>query len=120
MSSMPQSPQPNQMTKELQAVLAAALTVPAESLPDFLAEIEKIRVTAWARLMRPTNEHVRDELVDVGEAAIRLGMSQSYLYHHEFPFTRRIGRSVRFSARGIQQFIECGRVSSRNERARLR
>ena len=48
-----------------------------------------------------------DRLLDVEEAAQRLGTSTDYLYRHsgKFPFTVRIGSRLRFSARGIERFI---------------
>ena len=35
------------------------------------------------------------------------GLSPSYLYrnHQQFPFTRRVGRSLRFSSQGLQNYI---------------
>jgi excisionase family DNA binding protein len=48
-----------------------------------------------------------DRLLDVDEAANRLGTSADYLYRHsgKLPFTVRIGSRLRFSARGIDRFI---------------
>ena len=48
-----------------------------------------------------------DALLDVEEAAARLGMSRSYLYRHasRFPFVRRVGRSLRFSVNGIENYL---------------
>jgi excisionase family DNA binding protein len=48
-----------------------------------------------------------DHLLDVEEAARRLGTSQDYLYRNakKLPFTVRIGSRLRFSARGIDRFI---------------
>jgi hypothetical protein len=45
-------------------------------------------------------------------AAVRLGVSPDYLYrnHRRLPFTRRMGRSLRFSSAGIEQYIR--RVSA--------
>jgi excisionase family DNA binding protein len=48
-----------------------------------------------------------DRLLDVEEAAQRLGTSQDYLYRHsrKLPFTVRVGSRLRFSSRGIERFI---------------
>jgi excisionase family DNA binding protein len=48
-----------------------------------------------------------DRLLDVEEAAERLGTSQDYLYRHsrKLPFTVRVGSRLRFSSRGIERFI---------------
>jgi excisionase family DNA binding protein len=48
-----------------------------------------------------------DRLLDVEQAAQRLGTSQDYLYRHsrKLPFTVRVGTRLRFSSRGIERFI---------------
>ena len=48
-----------------------------------------------------------DRLLDVNEAARKLGKSKDYLYRHsrDYPFTVRDGRSLRFSEQGIEKFI---------------
>jgi len=86
----------------------SARTLAREELPRLLGELEEIRATALARLASPTLEsQMRDSLLDVDEAATRLGVSPHYLYrnHGRFPFTRRMGRSLRFSSSGIEQYI---------------
>jgi excisionase family DNA binding protein len=93
---------------ELQHVLTAAKELPAEELPRLLGELEEIRCTAMARLAAPVSTPLQsDELLDVDEAARRLGTSKDYLYRHHanLPFARRMGRSLRFSALGIEKYI---------------
>jgi predicted DNA-binding transcriptional regulator AlpA len=93
---------------ELKIVLSAARELPLDELPRFLGNLEEIRCTAMARLVTPASAVVLpDQLLDVDEAARRLGMSKDYLYrrHDRFPFTRRVGRNLRFSARGIEEYI---------------
>jgi predicted DNA-binding transcriptional regulator AlpA len=48
-----------------------------------------------------------DRLLDVNEAARKLGKSKDYLYRHagDYQFTVRDGRSLRFSEQGIEKFI---------------
>jgi predicted DNA-binding transcriptional regulator AlpA len=48
-----------------------------------------------------------DRLLDVKEAAQRLGTSTDYLYRHgrTLPFTVRVGSRLRFSSRGIDRYI---------------
>jgi predicted DNA-binding transcriptional regulator AlpA len=99
------------MTPELQAVLNVARNLTPEELPRLLGEIETVRAVAWSRLTLPAatgNQQVRDELLDVDAAASRLGMSASYLYrnHKRFSFSRRVGRSLRFSSEGIDGYIQ--------------
>ncbi len=96
------------MRAELQLVLTAAKELPAEELPRLIGELEEIRCTAMARLtMHAPNAPQSDELLDVGQAAHRLGISKDYLYRHHarLPFTRHIGRGLRFSALGIEKYI---------------
>ncbi|MGA3090565.1 MAG: hypothetical protein ABSD75_18285 [Terriglobales bacterium] len=96
------------MKQELEHVLQAAQTLPATALPELLGDLEQIRVTALARLTAPAPVgSAPDTLLNVAEAAERLGMSAGYLYRHhaDFPFTRRIGRSLLFSSAGIQTYL---------------
>ena len=95
------------MRDELQSALSAARQLPPEELPKLLGELEEIRCTAMARLSAVPVAALPEELLDVDEAARRLGMSKDYLYRHHarLPFARRIGRSLRFSARGIEDYI---------------
>jgi hypothetical protein len=100
----------------MDAALAAAQTVPRETLADFLGDLERVRVTALARLIAPAPEqHQPNELLDVKAASRVLGCSVDYLYHHHdrFLFTRRVGRSLRFSAQGIAKYIQ--RASVRHD-----
>ena len=96
------------MATLLQLVLNAARELPAEELPGLIGQLEAAKATAWARLTAPTPTHPeRDELLSVPEAARRLGVSEDYLYRHsgEYPFTRRQGRKLLFSALGIDKYI---------------
>lgn len=55
----------------------------------------------------PAPSTSQDQLLNVKAAAERLGLSPDYLYRnaHRFSFTVRIGRSLRFSSCGIDEFI---------------
>lgn len=98
------------MRAELQAVLNTMREIPPEELPRLLGDLEEVRCTAMARLTAPQAAEAApgpDELLDVAEAARRLGRSTDFLYRnaHKYPFARRDGRAVRFSARGIERYI---------------
>lgn len=96
------------MRNELQTALVAARELPADELPRLLGDLEEIRCTAMSRLTAPVlSPPQSDELLDVNEAARRLGTSKDYLYRHHarLPFTRRMGRNLRFSALGIENYI---------------
>lgn len=96
------------MRQELQAALDQARSIAANELPRLLGDLEEIRATALARLSAPSSPAEQpDELIDVAEAARRLGVSPEYLYrnHNRLPFTRHAGRKLLFSSKGIEHFI---------------
>jgi predicted DNA-binding transcriptional regulator AlpA len=86
-------------------------------LPALIGELEQAKAKAWARLAQPaslaaaeSNVDYRSEsrMVDIGEAAKRLGMSESWLYRNAalLPFsTRPNGRNWRFDTRGIDKYL---------------
>ena len=95
------------MRSELQSALHLAETLSPADIPALLGELEQIRVTALARLSPPAAACPPDELLDVRTTSKRLGVSAAYLYahHREYPFTRRQGRKLLFSALGIDKHI---------------
>jgi predicted DNA-binding transcriptional regulator AlpA len=96
------------MRTELESALTAARSLSPEELPRFIGELEEVRTTALVRLTTPVIQpQTPDSWLDIDEATPVLGMSKSYLYRHadKFPFVRREGRSLRFSARGIQEYL---------------
>jgi hypothetical protein len=95
------------MRAELQNALKTATELPPEQLPRLLGELEEIRCTALARLSAPAPAQAQDQLLDVEAAAHRLGVSRDYLYRHhaELPFTRRMGKALRFSVCGIEKYL---------------
>ena len=94
------------MRAELQNVLKAATELPSEQLPRMQGELEEIRCTAIARLSASTPVQTQEQLLDV-EAASQAGVSRDYLYRHhaELPFTRRMGKALRFSASGMEKWL---------------
>jgi excisionase family DNA binding protein len=103
------------MRTELEQALSAARSLSPEELPRFIGELEEVRTTALVRLTAPViQSQAPDSLLSIAEAAATLGMSRSYLYRNadKFPFVRREGRSLRFSASGIQQYLRGRRRTS--------
>jgi hypothetical protein len=97
------------MRAGLESVLEAAKKLPCDELPLFLGELEAIKYTAMARLFGaavalPASE---EQLVDIDEAAGRLGMSPDYLYRNwrALPFAKKEGSRVLFSISGINEYI---------------
>jgi len=95
------------MQTGLQNVLKEVSELPPEQLPRLLGELGEIRCTAIARLSAVAPAPVQDQLLDVEAAAQRLGVSRDYLYRHhaELPFTRRMGKALRFSLLGIEKWL---------------
>ena len=100
---------------ELQTALMAARNLPANDLPRLLGDLEMIRCIGLARLAAPAAAEGHDELLTAEQAAARLGMSVSYLYrnHASLPFARKIGRNLRFSSFGIDEYIKRGGALTR-------
>lgn len=99
----------------IQPVLEMARRLPCEELPELMGDLERVRCVALARLTTQTVAVDSDELLDVGTAARKLGISKDYLYRHsdEFPFARRVGRQLRFSSLGIDACIREGGLTAR-------
>src|SRR5215469_6504070 len=81
--------------------------LPREAIPALRGELAQLDTLLLSRLLSAKEpEAAEDQLLNVTDAAARLGVSSNYLYHHrELPFTRRIGRKLLFSAKGIDKYI---------------
>jgi hypothetical protein len=100
------------MRRELETILQIVHDLKVEQLPELLGDLERVRVTAMARLTAPVvTQPSVDRLLGVGEAAKQLGVSEDYLYRHhrEFSFARRAGRKLLFSSVGIEKHIRTTR-----------
>ena len=93
----------------VEALEAVAETAPVDSLPDLIAQVEGLKARLYARLAspNPTPAAARDRLLNVKEAAQKLGRSTDWLYRHgsELPFVIQDGRVLRFSKQGIEEYI---------------
>jgi predicted DNA-binding transcriptional regulator AlpA len=91
-----------------------AAHVPVEVIPALLGELEQIKALLWSRLTVPQNGRGEssssgDRLLDIQQAALKLGMSKDCLYRNadHLPFTVRIGKKqLRFSEAGIDRYIK--------------
>ena len=86
--------------------------LPVEAIPAMLGELEQLKAALWLRLSVPQNGRGEssssgDRLLDVEEAAAKLGKSIDSVYRHakKYPFTVRDGRNLRFSQQGIDRYI---------------
>jgi predicted DNA-binding transcriptional regulator AlpA len=95
--------------KRRRLVETVARTTPIEGLPDLIAQVEALKARLYARLTSasPSAAAIRGRLLDVKEAAQKLGRSPDWLYRHgsELPFVVRDGRLLRFSEQGIEEYI---------------
>jgi excisionase family DNA binding protein len=97
------------MRRETQICLELARKLTnTEELCALLADIRFIEGVAWAKLasIRETPREP-DHLLNISEAASRLKVSKQYLYrnHKRLPFARHEGRSLRFSAAGLDSYL---------------
>jgi hypothetical protein len=94
------------MRQELQPALELARALAPDDLAEFLGELEIVRVTALARIAAAP-ELPPDRNIDASEASERLHVSKSYLYRNaeHFPFTRKEGRKVLFSANALELYL---------------
>jgi predicted DNA-binding transcriptional regulator AlpA len=102
------------MKQELEFILTAARTLSPAELPRLLGDLREVEAVALSRLTAPSPPaSFPDTLLNITEAAERLGMSAGYLYRHhsEFPFSRRMGKSLRFSNAGISSYLSGKRIS---------
>ena len=91
----------------------AANAVPVELIPAVLCRLAALQGMLTARLLKndrggDPGSTIEDRLLDVADVAERLGTSRDWLYRHanRLPFTVRVGRQLRFSARGVENYIQ--------------
>ena len=112
---MTEQDQPFSLTA-LVADPAKTADVPVEVIPALLLQVtnEQSRVNAiagllLARLLQEGNRNGNeDRVLDVKQAAERLGTTEDWLKRHRdtLPFTVRVSSGqIRYSAQGIQRFI---------------
>jgi hypothetical protein len=91
-----------------------AAALPLEAARALLARCLVAQGVLVARLLEPPANGAGaaqaadgDRLLDAGEAAQRLGTSPDWLYRRAagLPFTVRLGRTLRFSAQGLDRYI---------------
>lgn len=107
---------PKNPLEAIRAAGEAALALPQAEVPAVLGELERLKGLLWVRLNLATTAPLEpddgDRLLGVPEAAAKLGMAPSTLYKsaNDYPFTVRQGRRLKFSRRGIEDFIQVARI----------
>jgi len=96
------------LEKHLRTVRELSSVEPVAELPRLFAALEEIRTSALIRITKPAQPPIEDRLMDVRDAAELLGVAPAYLYRNraKFPFIRRMGKRLLFSAAGIQRYIQ--------------
>ena len=116
------------MRDELRKILAETEHSSTDRQAELAGELEEAKVTVLARLMRPTPSSFSqqpDRLIDVKEAAERLGKTENWIYHHhkQLPFTRqdKKGGPLGFSSAGLDAYIRNGRgyLTARQQKPRI-
>jgi predicted DNA-binding transcriptional regulator AlpA len=85
------------------------LKLPLATVPAVMAQMAAAQSTLAARLLEAESKpELKDELLDVEEAAEKLGVSKDWLYTRSdtLPFVVRLGRKLKFSLRGIEKYIK--------------
>jgi len=97
------------MRRQLESVLQLARELAPDCLPEFIGELEQIRVIAFARMAVPGMVMKDDHLIDVTELADRLHVSPDYIYRHKSKyqsFTKSQGKRLLFSSNGLNSYLK--------------
>jgi excisionase family DNA binding protein len=95
-------------------ILPDPADIEPEKIAPVMAQMAAIQLSLAARLVAESTERAQtdaDSLLTVEEAAAKLKCSGDWLYRQakRLPFTVRVGRSLRFSSRGIDAHIRSGK-----------
>ena len=96
------------MNELIENIFRAVQSCPVDRLPRVLGMLAEISETCRARLAGAgTPAQTQDELLTISQAADRLQVSDAYLYKDtSLPFRKKLGRSLRFSANGITEYLQ--------------
>lgn len=77
-------------------------------LGEALLETIRLAVREEVRMAFLEVRHGEDRLLNVDEVSKILSVPKSWLYGHasSLPFTRRLGKHLRFSFQGLQRWVE--------------
>src|SRR5437773_2475086 len=83
--------------------------IPISHIPALITRLSSLQTAIAARLIVGEERILpEDNLLRIDEAAKRLGVSPDWLYRRtsKLPFVVRLGRHVRFSAQGIENYVK--------------
>ena len=96
----------SQILSEPEKVVA----LPREVIPGLRGELARIDTILLTRLLTDDDgssaNNQEDRLLEIAEAAAKLGLSHDALYRNDYPFVVKIGKRRRYSAKGIEKFIQ--------------
>ena len=97
------------LSRELANLLGELTVVPRDQIPAALGALAEADAQLRLRLGEsPAPSATRDDrLLTVEDVATRLSVTEDYTYRHadQWPFTRRVGRHLRFSARALNEWL---------------
>lgn len=101
----------------LEELQASIQDIDRDSCAALIGELEKMKALAYGKMWQrePGTIHQEDRMLEIDEAATKLGVTKDYLYRHAktLPFTVRVApRQLRFSLHGIGRYIQKKRNSS--------
>ena len=95
---------PDELVRDLEQRAAHAERIGAQAP---VAAIYRLVLEEVGQLDGTPEERTPDRLLSAEVAAERMGVSKRYIYNHAdtLPFTKRLGRTVRFSERGLERWL---------------
>ena len=98
------------MRPELENLLKVISEMDLAEVPRLIGELAEVSAHAQMRLTSPsTASPAPDELLNVDEVAMRLGMSRHYVYRNSRRLgATHVGRSLRFPASAIDKAVRKG------------
>ena len=98
----------------VQGIEAAIPTMPATLYPELLGNLTRLDAQVRQRMNQDLTAILssppipkEDRLLNVAEAAAKLGVTKDHLYHKadRYSFTMRIGSRLRFSLLGMEKWM---------------
>ena len=91
-------------------ILPDPANITTEKIVPIMVQMAALQVALATRLITESEENAQDDsdtLLTVEEAAAKLKCSQDWLYRKskQLPYAVRVGRSLRFSLKGIEADI---------------
>jgi excisionase family DNA binding protein len=91
--------------------------IQAELLISIVDPLLDLLADKIAERLKPAPKE--DRLLTVEEVCTALGVPKTWIYHHvrKLPFVRKVGGNLRFSAIGLQRYIEAAKFTVKGDRS---